>query len=155
MSCCSQLFRWDSYLPEWLNTNIWKIYFFPLFYCMPSPVSVSIQSGAKSFYGKIMMVSSNGNIFCINGPSLLVISGFLSQRPVTQSFDVFFDLRLNKWLSKQSRCQWFEMPLHSLQCHCSRCIKNSNKNVVHGQTERQPVAGPHSHGAFWRKLAIS
>ena len=28
---------------------------------------------------------------------------FPSQRPVTRSFDVFFDLRLNKRLSKQSR----------------------------------------------------
>ena len=28
---------------------------------------------------------------------------FTSQRPVTWSFDVFFDLRLNKRLSKQSR----------------------------------------------------
>ena len=26
---------------------------------------------------------------------------FNAQRPVTQSFDVIFDLRLNKWLSKQ------------------------------------------------------
>ena len=25
---------------------------------------------------------------------------FPAQRPVTRSFDVFFDLRLNKWLSK-------------------------------------------------------
>ena len=29
-----------------------------------------------------------------------VTGEFLSQRPVTQSFDVFLDLRLNKWLSK-------------------------------------------------------
>ena len=29
--------------------------------------------------------------------------GFPSQRPVTWSYDAFFDLRLNKWLSKQSR----------------------------------------------------
>ena len=28
---------------------------------------------------------------------------FPAQRPVTQSFDAFFDLRLNKRLSKQSR----------------------------------------------------
>ena len=33
---------------------------------------------------------------------------FPAQRPVTQSFDVFFDLRLNKRLSKQSWCWWFE-----------------------------------------------
>ena len=31
-----------------------------------------------------------------------VISEFPSQRPVTRTFDVFFDLRLNKCLSKQS-----------------------------------------------------
>ena len=31
-----------------------------------------------------------------------------AQRPVTQSFDVLFDLRLNKRLSKQSRGWWFE-----------------------------------------------
>ena len=33
---------------------------------------------------------------------------FPAQRPVTRSFDVFFDLRLNKRLRKQSRCWWFE-----------------------------------------------
>ena len=31
-----------------------------------------------------------------------VTGEFPSERPVTQSFDVFFDLRLNKRLSKQS-----------------------------------------------------
>ena len=42
-----------------------------------------------------------------------------SQRPVTRSFDVFFDLRLNKPLSKQSRRRWFETPLRSLWRHCN------------------------------------
>ena len=41
----------------------------------------------------------------------LVTSEFPAQRPVTQSFDVLFDLRLNIWLSKQSLGWWFEMPL--------------------------------------------
>ena len=40
------------------------------------------------------------------------------QRPVTQSFDVFFDLRLNTRLSKQSWGWWFETPPHSLWRHC-------------------------------------
>ena len=31
-----------------------------------------------------------------------------TQRPVTRSFDVFFDPRLNKQLSKQSWCWWLE-----------------------------------------------
>ena len=33
---------------------------------------------------------------------------FPTQRPVTRSFDVLFDLRLNQRLSKQSRGWWFE-----------------------------------------------
>ena len=37
---------------------------------------------------------------CAGNP--LVAGEFPAQRPVTQSFDVFFDLRLNKRLSKQS-----------------------------------------------------
>ena len=43
---------------------------------------------------------------CEGNPS--VIGGFPSQRPVTQSFDIFFDLRLNKRLNKQSGRRWFE-----------------------------------------------
>ena len=39
---------------------------------------------------------------------------FPSQWPVTRSPDVFFDARLNKRLSKQSRCRWFKTPWCSL-----------------------------------------
>ena len=41
-----------------------------------------------------------------------------SQRPVTRSFDVFFDLRLNKRVSKQSKRRWFWAPSRSLWHHC-------------------------------------
>ena len=44
---------------------------------------------------------------------------FPTQRPVTRSFDVFFDLRLNKWLSKQSWGWWFETPSHPLSRQCN------------------------------------
>ena len=46
-----------------------------------------------------------------------VTGGFPAQRPVTRSFDVFFDLRPNKRLSKQSRGWWFDTPSHSLWPH--------------------------------------
>ena len=42
---------------------------------------------------------------------------FTTQRPVTRSFDVFFDLRLNKRLSKQWWGCWFETLLRSLWRH--------------------------------------
>ena len=51
-----------------------------------------------------MMTTSNGNIFRVTGHLCGEFTSpgeFPTQRPVTQSFDVFFDLRLNKRLSKQ------------------------------------------------------
>ena len=48
-----------------------------------------------------------------------VTGEFPSQRPVTRSFDVFFDLCLNKRLSKPSRRRWFETPSRSLWRHCN------------------------------------
>ena len=44
---------------------------------------------------------------------------FPSQRPVTRSFDVFFNLHLNKRLSKQSWGWWFETPVSALWRHCN------------------------------------
>ena len=69
-----------------------------------------------------MMTSSNGNIFRVTGP---LCGEFTCHRwiPLTKasdirSFDAFFDLRLNKRLSKQSRRRWFETPSRSLWHHC-------------------------------------
>ena len=61
----------------------------------------------------VMITSSNGNIFRVTGPLCGEFTGpgeFPTQRPVTRSFDVFFDLRLNKRLSKQPWGWWFETP---------------------------------------------
>ena len=47
-----------------------------------------------------------------------VTGEFPKQMPVTRSFDVFVNRRLNKRLSKQSWGWWFEKPSHSLWRHC-------------------------------------
>ena len=63
--------------------------------------AVEPRTGESAF----MMTSSNGNIFRVTGHLCGEFTGpgeFPTQRPVTRSFDVFFDLRLNKWLRKQS-----------------------------------------------------
>ena len=44
---------------------------------------------------------------------------FLAQRPVTRSFDVYFDMHPNKRLSKQSWGWWFETPSCALWRHCN------------------------------------
>ena len=51
-----------------------------------------------------------------------VTGEFPAQRPVTRSFDVFFHLRLNKRLSKQSWGWWFETPSRPLWRHCNELI---------------------------------
>ena len=48
-----------------------------------------------------------------------VTGEFPSQRLFTRSVDVFFDIRPNKRLSKQSWGWWFETPSHSLWRHCN------------------------------------
>ena len=44
---------------------------------------------------------------------------FTAQRPVTRSFNVFFDLRLNQHLGKQWRRRWFETPSLLVWRHCN------------------------------------
>ena len=58
--------------------------------------------------------------FRVTGPLCGEFNGpgeFPAQRPVTRSFDVFFDLRLNKRLSKQPWGWWFETLAWSLWRH--------------------------------------
>ena len=45
---------------------------------------------------------------------------------MTRSFDVFFDLRLNKGLSKQSRGWWFVTPSCTLWRHCNGGFDNDD-----------------------------
>ena len=49
---------------------------------------------------------------------------FPAQRPVTLSFDVFFDLRLNKRLSKQSWGWWFKTLSRPLWRHSNDQLNN-------------------------------
>ena len=68
-----------------------------------------------------MMTSSNRHFsallaFCENLP---VTSAFPSQRSVTRGIDIFFDLHLNKRLSKTPRRRWFETPSRSLWRNCN------------------------------------
>ena len=63
--------------------------------------------------------------------SALVTGRWILQRPVTWSFDVFFNLRLNKRWSKQSRCRWFETPSRSVWRHCNDDFEIGYKGHVY------------------------
>ena len=73
-------------------------------------------------FRQCMMTSSNGNIFRVTGHLCGEFTGhgeFPAQRPVTRSFDVFLDLRLNKRLGKQSWGWWSETLSCPLWRHCN------------------------------------
>ena len=79
-----------------------------------------------------------------------VTGEFPSQRPVMRSFDVFFDLHLNKRLSKQSRRWWFGTPSRPLWRHCNDlwpwvlCQRNENKNDANdSNNNKSTVWWPH------------
>ena len=55
-------------------------------------------------------------VLCVG--NLSVIGEYSSHRPVSRSFDIFFDLRLNKRTNKQSRHKWFDTSSRSLWRHC-------------------------------------
>ena len=81
-----------------------------------------------------MMMSSNGNILHVTGHLSGEFTGHRwipLKRAVTRSFDVFVDLRLNGWLSKQSWGWWFETPPSPSWRHCNAynkcclmCVRN-------------------------------
>ena len=71
-----------------------------------------------------------------------VTGEFPAQRPVTRSFDVFFDLRLYKRLSKQFRGWWSETPSWSLWRHCNDWWKSQTHNWCHKQYYKVHIVIP-------------
>ena len=74
-----------------------------------------VAKSSTSWWRHQMETFSGLLAICAGNSSVTV--EFPAQMPVTRTFDVFFDLRLNKRLSKQSWGWWFETPLHLLWFH--------------------------------------
>ena len=71
---------------------------------------------------------------------------FPAQRPVTRSFDIFFDLPLDQRLSKQWRDWWFEAPSRPLWRHCnaetrweSACIASIKNRITKYFSQRKNI----------------
>ena len=72
---------------------------------------------------------------------------FPTQRPVTRSFDVYFDLRPDKRLSKHSWGWWFETLSHSLWRH--RNVATDHCRVV----SSTPKCASLSSRTFWSRMS--
>ena len=66
-----------------------------------------------------------------------VTGEFPPQRPVTQSFDVYFDLRVNKRWSKQSWGWWFETPSFPLWRQSNDIVTFLDDSILNELSPRQ------------------
>ena len=95
-------------------------------------------------HGVCMVTSSNGNIFRVTGPLCGEFTGpgeFPAQRPVTRSFDVFFDLCLNKdWVNNRKAG---DLRRHGAHCDVIvmvYCLQNIRMDVIYN-CGQAPVQG--------------
>ena len=87
-------------LYKFLTTSIWFVFLW-------------LRDQMETFFALLAL--------CEGNPP--VTGEFPSQRPVRRGFHVFFNLRLNNRLSKQSRRRWFETTWRQLWRHCNVFIQ--------------------------------
>ena len=114
--------------PSWMSMRASLAPHWAICFAVPPPISPPAPIGMNNYICvfntwtliNTMMRSSNETF----SASLAICAGnspvpgeFPAQTPVTRSFDVFFDLRLNKRFGKQPWGWWFETPSHPLWHH--------------------------------------
>ena len=109
------------------NCFIWKFLISHRCSSPKDPNQYKEVSSSKWYYTEVrfhpMMTSSNGTIFRVTGHFCGEYTGHQwiphTQRLVTRSFDVFFDLHINKRLITRWWGCWFETLSCSLWRHCN------------------------------------
>ena len=108
----------------------------------PTLAEYDADRGGVGPTGITMMTSSNRNIFrfiCAgNSP---VTREFPTQSSATRSFDVFFDLHLNKRLRKQSIGWWSETPSRPFWRYCNGSAKGHNYHACLHKIVCLPTTG--------------
>ena len=97
--------------------NAWNEWYMHMYISMPNKhVDLCWYLGLQIFWYHHQMETFSVSLALREG-NPPVTSGLPSQRPVTGSFDIFFDMRLNKWLSKRDagdlrrHCAHYDLPV--------------------------------------------
>ena len=137
----------STYIPNrWLREK--KVFYKQAWCCIHQNVKVIWQKLNKDDVPDFatpftMITSSNGNISRVTGPlsgESTGHRGISHTNLTTGSFDIFFDLHKNIWLSKRSRQRWFEAPSPSLWRH--------SNDVVHWSLQSHKYDGERCHHLF-------
>ena len=93
------------------------------------PKNLARKGLSSRYFRQIFVMFYSIALLAICAGKSSVPGEFPTQRPVTRSLDVYFDLRPNKRLSKQWWCWWFETPSRPLWRHLNAatpCCASSN-----------------------------
>ena len=104
ISVCKQLNKQSR--GKWIKMSRWS---FDVAVMMPETANHMWRHQMETFSALLVLCAGNSP----------VSSEFPTQRPATRSFDIFFDLCLNKRVSKKSWGWWFETLSCSLWRHCN------------------------------------
>ena len=122
---------------------------YPTYQCTVSDTQEPRHQRLLLWWRHQMEIFSASLAFC-EGNSL-VTDTFSSRRQVTQSFNFFFDLRLNQQLSEKWRRRWFETPLRSLWHHCNLLTNWVVAKIVYWlYTHRTICINMNSRGASFK-----
>ena len=118
-------------------------------------LSVSTMNDRQNLQWSQIITSSDGNIFRVTGlceGNPPVNSWFSPQRPVTRSFDVFFDLRLNKRLNagdlRLHRAHYGVTVMIQCYCHFMK-LGHHNRNNWNARIATKPTM------PFWWHRSLS
>ena len=120
MSNCNILERMYHYVP-W--NDFLPFPFLSSMYLIDNSVS------SRFIHDNIIKMETFSALLAVCEGNSLVTSKFPSQRPVTWSFNGFFDLRLKKW-SKQVTRWWCQMPLCRLWHYINSPVTQYDKNSI-------------------------
>ena len=128
MNCYENIFR--------INGNPFCCFICWLMICLGEHPSMVAQTTHWNPWWRHQMGTFSAKLTFFEG-NLLVTSGFPSKRPAIRSFNIFFDLRLNKRLNKQSRRRRFETPSPLSWLHCNEVMIRAMEYILW-------ILGPHS-----------
>ena len=118
--------NWCHFAPKPTRScyNVNQVMFFPKFSAQPLPELMLIHHP----WWRHQMETFSALLAICAGNYSPVTGAFLAQRPVTRSFNAFFDMRLNKPLSTQWWGWWFETLSRQLLRHCNEWVfKNTSQ----------------------------
>ena len=107
-------------------TMIRGILCFSSFPCMTTLPNVTIRIFSRGTCinpNHIQIMTSISALLALGAGNSQATGEFPTKRPVKRSFDVLFDMRLNKRLIKQSWGWWFETPSSPLWRQCNECLR--------------------------------